>query len=124
MPLLLLICCLLLQDGEGRHCGVNTRYDRERLLAEQNSLFIFDFLDNSQDVDRQYWTSVSEINSLSRSDKENVLYSLFIGNYIHLIQIFMIFILFQCLVMFLVMLEHLTGYRKCTEGQRQETKVF
>ena len=39
-------------------CGYNPRYDRIRLLAEQNTAYIAHFLDNTNDVDPEYQTKV------------------------------------------------------------------
>ena len=39
-------------------CGYNARYDHIRLLAEQNTEYIADFLDNTNDVDMEYRTKV------------------------------------------------------------------
>ena len=40
-------------------CGYNPRYDSKRLLAEQNTHYIAQFLDNTNDVDTEYRTKVS-----------------------------------------------------------------
>ena len=40
------------------NCGYNPRYDPIRLLAEQNTHYIAEFLDNTNDVDAEYRTKI------------------------------------------------------------------
>ena len=48
-------------------CGYNPRDDPIRLLAEQNTNYIAQFLDNTNDVDAQYRTKVLSAGMISSS---------------------------------------------------------
>ena len=79
--MLRLILLLLIYPFPSHGCGSNGNFDREKLLAEQNSLYLFDFLDNSRDPSAAYRTHVHEqiLHSDVNRDMDNYFYSFFIG---------------------------------------------
>ena len=79
--MLRLILLLLIYPFPSHGCGSNGNFDREKLLAEQNSLYLFDFLDNSRDVhvSDAYQTHVHEQIDNVNIDMDNYFYSFFIG---------------------------------------------
>ena len=84
MPPNILIKMLILIyiPNPGQACGWDPSIRERRLTAEQNSFFIFDFLDNTRDDVSKQRTSVYEISALPRFNNENVLFSLFAGQYV------------------------------------------
>ena len=55
-------------DGE-ELCGIDTTIDSERLIAEQNSAYIFDFIDKTEDPTPGYRTEVFDVVVFNKDEK-------------------------------------------------------